>query len=154
MPVKPIPDGYHSITPYLIVHNASQALDFYKKAFGAEELFRMPTPDGKKIAHSEFRIGDSAVMLADEAPEMKVLSPKTIGGTPTSLYLYVPDVDKTFAQAVAAGATVEIPLQDKFYGDRNAIIVDPFGHRWGIATHKEDLTPEEVEKRAAKAFPK
>src|SRR2546422_10399539 len=148
MAVKPIPEGYHSVTPYLIIRGASQALDFYKKAFGAVELFRFPTPDGK-IGHAEIKIGDSPVMLADEFPEMGAKSPPTIGGSPVTIHLYVEDVDKTFAQAIAAGAKETRPVKDQFYGDRAGQLEDPFGHKWYIATHKEELTMEEVKRRAA-----
>ena len=150
MPVKPIPDGYHSVTPYLIVKGAAAALDFYKQAFGATELFRMPGPDGR-IGHAEIKIGDSPIMLADEFPEIDARSPKSLGGTPVGILLYVPNVDALTAQAIAAGAKVLKPLQDQFYGDRSATVEDPFGHKWTIATHTEDLTPEEMQKRAAAA---
>ena len=150
--VQPIPEGYHTLTPYLIIRGASQAIEFYKKAFGAEELFRMPTPDGKSIGHAEIRIGDSTVMLADECIEMGYRSPQNIGGTPVGFYLYVADVDKIFQRAVAAGAKVKEALSNKFYGDRNGRVADPFGHEWSIATHVEDLTPEEISKRAAAQF--
>lgn len=146
--VKPIPDGYHTVTPYLIVKGAASAIDFYKKAFGATELFRFATPDGK-VGHAELKIGDSPIMLADEAPEMDARSPHTLGGTAMSILLYVADVDAKFKQAVAAGAKVLKPVQDQFYGDRSGFLEDPFGHRWGLATHKEDLSVEEVSKRAA-----
>jgi PhnB protein len=146
MAAKPIPDGYHTVTPYLIVHDAAKALEFYKKALGAQELFRMPMPNGR-IGHAEIRIGDSIVMLADEFPEMGVRSATAYGGTPVGMCLYVEEVDARFQQAVAAGATVERPVQDQFYGDRSGTVVDPFGHKWTIATHKEDLTPEEMGRR-------
>ena len=146
--VKPIPDGYHTATPYLIVKGASSAIDFYKKAFGATELFRFAAPDGK-VGHAELKIGDSPIMLADEAPEMDARSPQTLGGTAMSILMYVTDVDAQFKQAVAAGAKVLRPVQDQFYGDRSGFLQDPFGHRWGLATHKEDLSVEEVGKRAA-----
>src|SRR3954469_17814594 len=137
MPVKPIPEGYHSVTPHLIVNNGAAAIDFYKKAFGAVELFRMPAPDGK-IGHAEIKIGDSPVMLADEHPEMGYQGPESLGGSPVSLMIYVEDVDKIFEQAVTAGAKVKEALQDKFYGDRLGTVTDPFGHVWHLATHKED----------------
>jgi PhnB protein len=149
-PIKPIPDGYHSVTPYLIIKNAADALEFYKTAFGAIELFRMPQPDGK-IGHAEIKIGDSLIMLADEYLEMSYLGPKTLGGSPVSLMIYVDDVDAVFNQAIAAGAETQKPVEDKFYGDRIGSLVDPFGHVWHIATHKEDVSPEEMEKRAAAA---
>ena len=147
--VSPIPEGFHSISPYLLIDGAAEAIEFYKEAFGAEETVRLPTPDGK-LAHAEIRIGDSTIMLADAPPDKS--SPKKLGDTPVMLHLYVPDVDAVFAQAVKAGATVERPVSDQFYGDRNGDLIDPFGHRWGISTHKEDLTPEELQARAAKQF--
>lgn len=146
--VKPIPDGYHSVTPYLIVDGAAAAIDFYKKAFGAVEVMRMPAPGGK-IGHAEIKIGDSHVMLADENAEMNARSPRSVGGTPLSLLVYVEDVDKTVALAVAAGAKVESPVENKFYGDRMGGILDPFGHKWYVGTHIEDVTPEEMKKRMA-----
>ena len=146
MAVKPIPDGYHSVTPYLIVHDATKALDFYKKAFGAQELFRMPMPNGR-IGHAEIQVGDSRIMLADEFPEMGAKSARAFGGTPVGMCLYVEDVDARFQQAVAAGATVERPVMDQFYGDRSGTVVDPFGHKWTIATHKEDVPPAEMCRR-------
>ncbi|HJW09354.1 MAG TPA: VOC family protein, partial [Holophagaceae bacterium] len=130
--VKPIPDGYHSVTPYLIVKGGAAALDFYAKAFGAEVLFRMDQPDGR-VGHAELQIGDSRLMLADEFPEMGAASPATLGGSPVSLLIYVPDVDASFQRAVAAGAKVVRPLEDKFYGDRMASLEDPFGHQWHLA---------------------
>lgn len=148
--VKPIPDGYHTLTPYLIVHDAKAALAFYARAFDAVELFRMPAPDGR-IGHAEIQIGDSRVMLADEYPEMGAKSARTYGGTPVRLMIYVADCDAVFARAVAAGAKVVRPLADQFYGDRVGGVDDPFGHRWFIATHKEDLTPQELEARAKAA---
>ncbi len=147
--VSPIPEGFHSISPYLLIDGAAEAIEFYKEAFGAEETVRMPTPDGK-LQHAEIRIGDSTIMLADTPPDKS--SPKKLGDTPVMLHLYVPDVDAVFAQAVKAGATVERPVSDQFYGDRNGDLIDPFGHRWGISTHKEDLTLEEIQARAAKLF--
>ena len=146
--VKPIQEGYHAVTPYLIVNGGAKAIDFYKKAFGATELFRLAQPDGK-IGHAEIKIGDSPIMLADEAPQMGAKSPQSFGGSPVGIHLYVEDVDKVFNQAIAAGAKVERPVEDKFYGDRAGGIIDPFGHRWYISTHKEDVPPEELEKRAA-----
>jgi PhnB protein len=149
--VKPIPEGYHTVTPYLICKDAAKAIDFYKAAFGATELFRMADPTSGKVGHAEIKIGDSPIMLADEYPEMKYLGPESLGGTPVSMMLYVEDVDALAAQAVAAGATVIEPVSDKFYGDRMGSFADPFGHRWHIGTHKEDVTPEEMEKRMAAA---
>jgi PhnB protein len=151
MAVKPIPDGYHTATPYLIMRDATRALDFYKKAFGAEELFRMPDPSGK-IGHAEIKIGNSILMLADEVPEMGYKGPQSYGGTPISIMLYVEDVDAQFQQATAAGAQVKRPLKDQFYGDRSGTVTDPFGHEWTLATHKEDLSMEEIERRAAAAM--
>jgi PhnB protein len=147
--VKPIPDGYHTVTPYLIIKGAADALEFYKKAFGATELFRMEH-DGK-IGHAEMKIGDSPIMLADEHPEMGHRGPQSLGGSPVSILLYVADVDALFNQAVTAGAKIDRPLEDKFYGDRGGSLTDPFGHIWHLATHKEDVTPEEMEKRMAAA---
>ena len=147
--VKPIPEGYHSVTPYLIIKGAADALEFYKKAFGAVELFRMEHQG--KIGHAELKIGDSPIMLADEQPEMGYVSPKTLGGTPVSLMIYVDDVDKTYPQAIAAGGVELKALQDQFYGDRSGTLKDPFGHVWTVATHKEDVTPEEMDKRMAAA---
>jgi PhnB protein len=148
MAVKPIPDGYHTATPYLIIKGAAKALDFYKQAFGATELFRMLGPNGC-VGHAEIRIGNSPIMLADEFPEMGATSPQTLGGTPVTMCLYVEDVDARFEQAVAAGAKVLRPVKDQFYGDRSGTVSDPFGHVWTIATHKEDLSPEEIQQRAA-----
>lgn len=150
MSVKPIPEGYHSVTPYLIVRGGGEAIEFYKKAFGAVELFRMAAPDGK-IGHAEIKIGDSPVMLADEYPEMGYRGPQSLGGSPVSLLIYVEDVDAVFNQAVETGATVKEALQDKFYGDRMGSVVDPFGHVWHLGTHKEDVSPEEMERRAKAA---
>jgi PhnB protein len=148
--VKPIPEGYHTATPYLIVTGAAKAIEFYKSAFGADEIMRMPQPDGR-IGHAEIKIGDSTIMLADEFPEMGARSPQSLGGSPVSILLYVEDVDTVFAQAVAAGAKVQRPLADQFYGDRTGGVTDPFGHVWYIATHKEDVSEEEMKKRAAAA---
>jgi PhnB protein len=148
--VKPIPDGYHSVTPYLVVGDGARAIEFYKQAFGATELFRMDGPDGR-IHHAEIKIGDSHIMLADEHPEMNARSPKTIGGSPVSLMLYVEDVDATVGKAVEAGAKLLRPVADQFYGDRTGGIEDPFGHAWYVATHVEDVAPEELNKRAAAA---
>ena len=152
--VKAIPEGHHTITPYLVVKNGTQAIEFYKKAFGAEERFRMNTPDGKSIAHAQLKIGDSLFMIADEFPQMNSLSPESIGGSPVSMYVYVEDVDTVFNQAVSAGATVLNPVMDMFYGDRWGYIKDPFGHLWSIATHKKDLTSDELKKAAEIAFAK
>ena len=148
MPVKPKPDGYHTATPYMIIRDATRALDFYKKAFGAEELMRIPAPGGK-IGHAEIQIGDSRIMLADEAPERDIRSPQTLGGTPVSIMLYVDDVDSRYKKAIAAGAKELRPVKDQFYGDRSGCITDPFGHQWTIATHKEDVSAEEIDRRMA-----
>ena len=145
--VKPIPDGYHSVTPYLIISGAGDAIDYYKKAFGAIELFRME--HSGKIGHAEIKIGDSPIMLADEFPEMGYRSPKALGGTPVSIMIYVEDVDATYKQAIDAGATEVKPLQDQFYGDRSGTLTDPFGHVWTVATHKEDVSEEEMRRRMA-----
>lgn len=148
MPVKPIPDGYHTVTPYLIVHDAAAALDFYGRAFDASELFRLPYPNGK-IGHAEIKIGNSIIMLADEHPEMGFRGPLALGGTATSILLYVEDVDARFKQAIAAGGKELRPVQDQFYGDRSGTLSDPFGHTWSIATHKEDLSQDEIDRRFA-----
>jgi PhnB protein len=148
--VKPIPDGYHSVTPYIIVGDGARAIEFYKEAFGATELFRMDGPDGK-IGHAEIKIGDSHVMLADEHPEMNARSAQTLGGSPVSLLVYVEDVDATFSRAIEAGATERRPVANQFYGDRVGGLEDPFGHVWYVATHVEDVAPEELQKRAAAA---
>ena len=146
MAVKSIPEGYSTVTPYLIVHDAAGALEFYKKAFGATELMRFGGPGGK-IGHAEIQIGTSRVMLADEHPEMGALSPRTIGGSAGGLALYVEDVDARFQQAVAAGGKVLRAVADQFYGDRSGTLEDPFGHKWTLATHKEDVSPEEMHRR-------
>jgi PhnB protein len=148
MAVKPIPEGYHTVTPYLVIQGASRAIDFYKEAFGAVETVRMGGPDGK-VGHAEIKIGDSMVMLADEHPDMGHRGPKAYGGTPVSLALYVEDVDSMFPRAIAAGAKELQPLKDQFYGDRSGTLEDPFGHIWTIGTHKEDVAPDEMERRMA-----
>ena len=147
--VKPIPVGYHSVTPYLIIKGAADAIDFYKKAFGATELFRMEHEG--KVGHAEIKIGDSPIMLADEHPGMGYVSPKTLGGTPVSLMIYVENVDTIYKQAIKSGGEEVKALQDQFYGDRSGTLKDPFGHVWTVATHKEDVTPEEMDKRIAAA---
>jgi PhnB protein len=147
--VKPIPDGYHSVTPYLICDGAADAIEYYKKAFGATELFRMDHEG--KVGHAELKIGDSPIMLADEYPQMGYRSPKALGGTPVSIMIYVEDVDTVYKQALDAGATELKPLQDQFYGDRSGTLTDPFGHVWTVATHKEDVTMEEMNRRMAAA---
>ena len=146
MAVKPIPDGYHTVTPYLIVQRAAAAIDFYKKVFDAKELMRMPGPGGK-VGHAELQVGDSRIMLADEHPEMGAKAPGSFGGSPVGLMLYVEDVDARFNRAVAAGGKIKKPLADQFYGDRSGSLTDPFGHQWTIATHKEDVSPEEIDRR-------
>ena len=146
--VKPIPEEYRSATPYLCVDDGARALEFYQKAFGAKEVMRMAMPDGK-IGHAEIRIGDAPIMLADEHPEVHFRSPRSIGGTPVNIVVYVNDVDALVKQAEAAGATVARPPADQFYGDRMATLEDPFGHSWSFATHIEDVSPEEMQKRAA-----
>ena len=148
--VKPIPEGYHNVTPYLIVDGGAKALDFYKRVFGAVERMRMPGP-GEKVGHAEISIGESVIMLADEHPEMGARGPGAFGGSPVSLVLYVVDVDATVRTAVAAGATLLRPVEDKFYGDRSGTIEDPFGHHWHVSTHKEDVPPDEMARRAAAA---
>jgi PhnB protein len=145
---KSIPEGYHTATPYLIIKGAAKAIEFYKKAFGAQEMMRMAQPDGR-IGHAEIKIGDSPIMIADEFPEMGARSPQSLGGSPVSILLYVEDVDAFAKQAVTAGAKVVRPVKDQFYGDRSGSFEDPFGHQWHIATHVEDVAPEEMHKRAA-----
>jgi len=148
--VQPIPAGYGTVTPYLSVRGAAQAIEFYKKAFGAKEIMRMPGPDGK-LGHAEIKIGDSRVMLSDEYEAMAFLSPQSRGGTTVHIHLYVKDVDAAVARATAAGAKLTRPVQDQFYGDRTGSIEDPFGHLWHVATHKEDLSMPELKRRAEKA---
>ena len=151
MAVKPIPEGYHTLTPYLVVNDAARAIEFYKEAFGAVERGRMPAPDGK-IAHAEIQIGDSVVMLADPLPQSGVSSPKELGGRTGALFLYVEDVDAAVHRAAGAGAEVTMPVEDMFWGDRYGKLADPFGHEWQIATRKEDLTPEEMAERGKRAM--
>ena len=153
MATKAIRDGYHSVTPYLIIKGAAAAIDFYKRAFGATELMRMPSPDGR-IGHAEIKIGDSAIMLADEHPQMGYRSPQTLGGSAVSMMVYVDRVDDVFKKAVEMGAKELQPVQDQFYGDRSGTLQDPFGHTWTIATHMEDIPPEEMRKRAEKFMQK
>ena len=148
MAVKPIPDGYHSVTPYLIVNAGQRALDYYKQAFGASELFRMDAPGGK-IGHAEIQIGDSRVMLSDENPAWGAKAPTPGVSTPVQLMIYVADVDATFKQALAAGAKETQPIKNQFYGDRSGTLTDPFGHVWTIATHVEDVPADEMQRRAA-----
>jgi PhnB protein len=149
--VKAIPDGYHSVTPYLYTRNAVAALDFYKSVFGATEVLRMPGPGGK-IMHAEINIGDSRIMLADENPETGALGPLTVGGSSSSLYVYVADVDSVVQKAEDSGAKLTRPVKDQFYGDRSGGFTDPFGYAWHVATHVEDVSPEEIGKRAAAAM--
>jgi PhnB protein len=146
--VKPIPDGYPRVTPYLYIDGAADAIDFYVTVFGAEERMRMGGPDGK-IGHAELGIGESLIMLADEHPEINVRGPKAVGGTPVAISVYVEDVDAVFEAAVEAGAKALRPLENQFYGDRSGMFEDPFGHHWSVATHVEDVPPDEMEKRAA-----
>jgi PhnB protein len=146
--VKPIPEGYHTVTPYLIFNGASEAIEFYERALGATEVLRLADPGGT-VHHAEIAIGDSRVMLADEHPEIEALSPKTIGGSPVTMHVYVEDVDAAVERAVKAGAKLIRPVADQFYGDRTGGIEDPFGYRWYMATHKEDLTMDEIRRRAA-----
>ncbi len=148
--VRVIPEGCHTLTPHLVVRGAAAAIDYYKQAFGAEEVMRMPMPDGQTIGHAELRIGNSMIFLADEFPQCK--SPLALGGSPVTLSLYVEDCDEVFQRAVAAGATVRMPPADMFWGDRYSQIVDPFGHVWALCTHKEDIAPEEMMRRAQEAF--
>lgn len=150
--VQPIPDGYHTITPYLIVKDGAAAIEFYAKAFGAEEVMRIPAPDGKGVAHAELRVGNSMLMLAGEYPDYGCVSPQTIGGTPVSIHLYVNNVDAAFDRAVKAGAKVEMPLADQFWGDRMGKLVDPFGHKWSMATHIKDVAHDACSKAAAEAM--
>jgi len=155
MAVKPIPDGYHTVTPYLIVKGAARAIDFYKQAFGATEIMRVPGPNNT-VMHAELKIGDSVIMLADEQGTpagAEYRSPQSIGGSPVSLMIYVPEVDKTFKQAISLGSQSKREVQNQFYGDRSGNLVDPFGHIWTISTHVEDVSAEEMKKRMA-ALPK
>jgi PhnB protein len=146
MSTKPIPDGYASVTPYLMIKGAAAAIDFYKKVFGAKEQLRVPMPGGR-IGHAELKIGDSVIMLADECEESAMKGPQAIGGTPVSLHVYVPNSDAVFATAIAVGAKQIRPMADQFYGDRSGMFSDPFGHVWNVATHVEDVSPEELQRR-------
>ena len=148
--VKPIPEGYRSVTPYLAVNDAKAAIDFYRRAFGAKEIMRMDGPGGK-IAHAELKIGDSIVMISDEMPGTGTRAPQSLGGTTAGIFLYLEDVDSVFKQAVGAGARVDAQLADMFWGDRYGKLTDPFGHSWSLATHKEDVAPEEMARRSREA---
>lgn len=145
--VKPVPEGYHTITPHLTVRGADRAIEFYRKAFGAEELGRMPGPDGKSVLHAELKIGDSRLFLCDEMPGMGCKSPEALGGASSGIYLYVRNVDEAFRKAVDAGAAVKRPVEDMFWGDRTGSVQDPFGYVWDLATHKEDVSPQEIQRR-------
>jgi PhnB protein len=147
--VSYIPKEYHSVTPYLVIKGAAQAIDYYKKVFGATQVVRMDGPDGR-VGHAELQIGDSRIMLADENPQMGYKGASTIGASPVSLYLYMPDVDSVVKKAVAEGAKILKPVEDQFYGDRSGFIQDPFGHQWGVATHVEDVSPQEMKERMQK----
>jgi PhnB protein len=151
--VKPVPEGVHTLTPHIVCAGAAEAIEFYKNAFGAKELMRMPGPDGR-LMHASVGIGDSKLMLVDEMPEWGALGPKALKGTPVTIHVAVPNVDEVFAQAVAAGATVKMPVADMFWGDRYGIVVDPFGHEWSIATHIRDMTPEEIAAAGREAMAK
>jgi PhnB protein len=151
--VKPIPEGYQTITPFLTVHNAAEAIEFYKKAFGAEERYRMNAPDGKCVAHAELKIGDSVFMLSDEMPGQSCES-SALGETCVGFYLYVKDVDEVFERAIDAGAKVKEPVKDEFWGDRIGKIIDPAGQEWILATHIEDVSPDELKKRGKEMFDK
>jgi PhnB protein len=151
--VRPIPEGYHSVTPYLVVNEAARAIDFYQRAFGAKKIMQMQGPAGK-IAHAELKIGDSMIMVSDEMPGNDVRSPKSLGGCSVGMFLYVENVDSVFKQAQSAGAKVVTPVSDMFWGDRYGKLTDPFGHSWSIATHKENVSPQEMEKRAKESMAK
>ncbi len=150
--VDSVPDGYATVTPYLVVRNCAEAIEFYKKAFGAEEVMRMPTPDGERVMHAEIRVGGSAIMMTDELPGMDCQSPQALGGTAVTLHLYLPDIDSAYARAQNAGCEAVMPPQDMFWGDRYGRLVDPYGHSWAMATHVRDVSPEEMREAAAKAF--
>ena len=152
--VKPIPHGYHTVTPMLTIRDVDKAIDFYKRALGADERMRFLGPDGTSILHAEIKIGDSFIMLGEEHPAMGCRGPQNLGGTPVGLYLYVEDADHAFSRAISAGATVLMPVADMFWGDRCGQFTDPFGHKWSLATHKEDLSQEEIRKRATVFFAK
>ena len=150
---KPIPEGFRTVTPHMVLRDAAKAIDFYKQAFGAEEIERMLGPDGKSVMHAELKIGDSIIMLGEEFPGTeRFRSPQSLGGTTVSIHLYVPNVDAVCHRAVQAGAIASMPVMDTFWGDRYGKVTDPFGHEWGIATHKQDLTPEQIRKAAEEYF--
>ena len=151
-PGKPVPEGYHTATPYLTIKNAGDAIDFYKRAFGAEEVVRMPGPDGQSVMHAEIKIGNSMLMIADEWPMGDCKSPKTLGGTSVNIFLYVQDVDSMYQKAVAAGAQATMPPTDMFWGDRYGKVMDPFGHDWSIATHNRDMSPQEMMRAGEEAM--
>ncbi len=149
--VNPIPEGHHTITPHLIVRNCGKAIEFYSKAFGARELFRIPGPDGS-VMHAELQIGNSIIYMCEECPDMEAVSPQALNGSPVTIHLYVENVDTAFKKATNAGAEVVMPLSDMFWGDRYGKVTDPFGHHWSLATHVEDVPPQELEQRAAAAM--
>ena len=150
--VRPIPEGYHTVSPYVVVPDANKALEFYGRAFGAETLAKMPGPDGKSIAHAEFKMGNSILMMGEENPAWGAKSPQTLGGSPVAFWVYVEDADSLFKRAVNAGCTAMQAMQDAFWGDRWGRVKDPFGHEWSFATHVEDVPPEEIPKRQAEFF--
>lgn len=152
-PVQPIPRGFHSVTPYLVVNDAARAIDFYQRAFGAKQTVRMDGPDGK-VGHAELTIGDSKIMISDEMPQSGCRAPRSLGGTTVGIFLYVPNVDSVFNQALSAGGRVDTPVADMFWGDRYGKLTDPFGHQWSLATHKEDVAPAEMKKRTQQAMEK
>jgi uncharacterized glyoxalase superfamily protein PhnB len=149
---QPVPEGFHTITPHIVVKDVANALEWYRKAFGAEETYRATAPDGRTVLHAAMRIGDSPLMLGEENPQWEAKGPKTLGGTPVTIHLYVADADAVFRQAVAAGAKPDMPVQDTFWGDRYGKVTDPEGHHWSVATHVRDMTPEEMQKAMAEAF--
>ena len=149
---KPIPAGYHTVTPYLVITNAAKAIDFYRQAFGAEELVVMPGPDGKGVMHAEVKIGDSIIMMGEEHPQEPCKSAETMGGSPVSFYIYLENVDEAFGRALAAGAETKMPVDDMFWGDRAGTVQDPFGYNWTLATHNKDLTPQEMQEGAQAFF--
>ena len=152
---KKIPEGFHTLTPHLMIREAAKAIEFYKKAFGAKEVYRMPGPEGSEsVLHAELLIGSSKLLLADDCPEMGRKSPTALGGSPVMIHIYVEDADSFFKKAVEAGATVTMPLENMFWGDRYGTLQDPFGHHWGVGTHLEDVSPAEMQKRAAALFEK